>query len=104
VYIPEIGVLEELGVNQSEASELTIFKGAGCERCASTGFRGRKGIYELLMVNDDIRELILEKTPSNVIKDKGRSHGMKTLREAGWTKVRDGISTVSEVLRVTQVE
>ena len=60
--------------------------------------------YELLMVNDDIRELILEKAPSNVIKDKGRSYGMKTLREAGWSKVRDGVSTVSEVLRVTQVE
>jgi general secretion pathway protein E len=104
VYTPELGVMEELGVNQSEASDLTIFKGAGCEKCASTGFRGRKGIYELLMVNDDIRELILEKAPSNVIKDKGRSDGMKTLREAGWTKVREGVSTVSEVLRVTQVE
>ena len=56
------------------------------------------------MVNDAIRELILEKAPSNVIKDKGRSDGMKTLREAGWNKVRDGVSTVSEVLRVTQVE
>ncbi|MBW1824493.1 MAG: type II secretion system protein GspE, partial [Deltaproteobacteria bacterium] len=70
----------------------------------NTGFRGRKGIYELLMMNDDIRELILDKTPSNVIKEKGRSQGMKTLREAGWQKVKAGVSTVSEVVRVTQVE
>jgi general secretion pathway protein E len=103
-YTPEIGVLEELEVDKQEARGQTVFKGRGCEKCAGTGFRGRQGIYELLPINDDIRELILEKAPSNVIKDKGRSFGMKTLREAGWDKVRRGISTISEVLRVTQVE
>ena len=104
VYTPEIGVMEELGVDQADAKDLSIYKGAGCEKCAQTGFRGRQGIYELLMISDDIRELILEKAASNVIKNKGRSNGMKTLREAGWDKVRSGMSTVSEVLRVTQVE
>jgi general secretion pathway protein E len=104
VYTPEMGVMEELGVDQNDAKDLPIYKGAGCEKCAQTGFKGRKGIYELLMVNDDIRELILDKAASNIIKDKGRANGMKTLREAGWDKVRSGISTVSEVLRVTQVE
>jgi general secretion pathway protein E len=103
-YTPEIGVLEELEVDKQEARGQTVFKGRGCEKCAGTGFRGRQGIYELLPINDDIRELILEKAPSNVIKVKGRSFGMKTLREAGWDKVRRGISTISEVLRVTQVE
>jgi general secretion pathway protein E len=103
-YTPEMGVMEELGVSQSEVKELPIFKGAGCEKCSHTGFRGRQGIYELLLMNDDIRELILDKAPSNVIKEKGRSQGMRTLREAGWQKVKSGISTVSEVLRVTQVE
>ena len=104
VYTPEIGVLEELEVDKQEAKGHTVFRGTGCEKCAGTGYRGRQGIYELLPINDDIRELILEKAPSNVIKDKGRSFGMKTLREAGWDKVRSGVSTVSEVLRVTQVE
>ena len=104
VYTPEMGVMEELGVDQAQAKDLPIYKGAGCEKCAQTGFRGRRGIYELLMVNDDIRELILDKAASNVIKTKGRSNGMKTLREAGWDKVRSGMTTVSEVLRVTQVE
>lgn len=103
-YTPEMGVMEELGVSHSEVKKLGIFKGSGCENCAHTGFRGRQGIYELLMINDDIRELILAKTPSNVLKEKGRSQGMRTLREAGWHKVKAGISTVSEVLRVTQVE
>ncbi|MCK5421482.1 MAG: Flp pilus assembly complex ATPase component TadA, partial [Deltaproteobacteria bacterium] len=103
-YTPEVGVLEELGISHDEVKKLDIFKGRGCKNCANTGFRGRKGIYELLMMNDDIRELILDKTPSNVIKEKGRSQGMKTLREAGWQKVKAGVSTVSEVVRVTQVE
>jgi general secretion pathway protein E len=103
-YTPEVGVMEELGISHAEVTKLDIFKGRGCKNCANTGFRGRKGIYELLMMNDDIRELILEKTPSNVIKEKGRAQGMKTLREAGWQKVKAGISTVSEVVRVTQVE
>ncbi len=104
VYTPELGVMEELGIDQSQVKDHTIYKGAGCEKCAQTGFRGREGIYELLMISDDIRELILDKAPSNVIKEKGRKNGMKTLREAGWDKVRQGISTISEVLRVTQVE
>jgi len=104
VYIPEIGILEELEVDKQEAKGHTVFRGTGCEKCAGTGYRGRQGIYELLPINDDIRELVLEKAPSNVIKEKGRSFGMKTLREAGWDKVRRGISTVSEVVRVTQVE
>ncbi len=104
IYTPEMGVMEEMGVSQSEVKENPIFKGAGCEKCSHTGFRGRKGIYELLLMNDNIRELILEKAPSNVIKEKGRSQGMQTLREAGWHKVKEGISTISEVLRVTQVE
>ncbi len=103
-YTPEVGVMEELGISHDEVKKLDIFKGRGCKNCANTGFRGRKGIYELLMMNDDIRELILDKTPSNVIKEKGRSQGMKTLREAGWQKVKAGVSTVSEVVRVTQVE
>ena len=103
-YTPEVGVMEELGISHSEVKKLDIFKGRGCKNCAHTGFRGRRGIYELLMINDDIRQLILDKTPSNVIKEKGRAQGMKTLREAGWDKVKSGISTVSEVLRVTQVE
>ena len=103
-YTPEMGVMEEMGVSQSEVKENPIYKGAGCEKCSHTGFRGRKGIYELLLMNDNIRELILEKAPSNVIKEKGRSQGMQTLREAGWHKVKEGISTISEVLRVTQVE
>ena len=83
---------------------MRIVKGRGCEWCAHTGYKGRSGIYELLPVNDEVRQLILERADSKAIKEKARSHGMKTLREAGWSKVQKRVTTISEVLRVTQVE
>jgi type II secretory ATPase GspE/PulE/Tfp pilus assembly ATPase PilB-like protein len=62
------------------------------------------GIYELLQVTEDIQKLILEKRDANLIKERARKAGMRTLRQDGWLKVRDGITTVSEVMRVTQEE
>jgi type II secretory ATPase GspE/PulE/Tfp pilus assembly ATPase PilB-like protein len=62
------------------------------------------GIYEFLKVSEDVQKLILEKKDSNIIKEAARKYGMRTLREDGWLKVKQGITTVSEVLRVTQEE
>jgi general secretion pathway protein E len=81
-----------------------IVEGAGCEECANTGYRGRSGIYEFLPVSDAIRQLILKRSSADVIKEAAVKQGMRTLREDGWKKVREGITTVSEVVRVTQVE
>lgn len=78
-----------------------LYQGSGCPDCNFTGFKGRIGIYELLLINDDIRKLILEKASANQIKDKAREQGMITLREDGWRKVKAGLTTISEVLRVT---
>jgi general secretion pathway protein E len=103
-YTPEPGMLEQMGVPDGEAGKMKILQGRGCENCANTGYRGRLGIYEFLPISDEIRKLILEKADSNAIKEMGRKLGMKTLREAGWSKVRGGFTTISEVLRVTQVE
>lgn len=80
------------------------FEGKGCENCNQTGYRGRIGIYELLLVQEEIHNMILEKTSSISIKDKARSLGMATLREDGWEKVKAGITTVSELYRVTLEE
>src|SRR4030067_587863 len=76
-----------------------LFDVKGCESCAYTGYRGRTGIFEFLKVNDEIQRLILEKKGSQVIKEAARKQGMRTLREDGWMKVRQGMTTVSEVLR-----
>jgi type II secretory ATPase GspE/PulE/Tfp pilus assembly ATPase PilB-like protein len=86
------------------AGKLKISMGQGCKDCNFTGYRGRLGIFELLLVNDEIRHLILKKTSANVIRKKAIAMGMATLREDGWQKVKDGITSVEEVLRVTQEE
>ena len=78
--------------------------GRGCEECAQTGFRGRQGIFELLLMNDPVRQLILKRASADAIKDAAVELGMTTLRDDGWRKVRMGITTVSEVVRVTQEE
>jgi general secretion pathway protein E len=81
-----------------------VWEGRGCEDCASTGYRGRSGIYELLPVNETIRQLILKRSSADIIKDAAVKLGMRTLREDGWQKVRTGVTTVAEVVRVTQEE
>jgi len=80
---------------------IKAFHGKGCKECNHTGFRGRAGIYELLVVDDTVRQLILTKATSQTIRESARKKGMTTLREDGWKKVAKGITTVEEVLRVT---
>jgi len=81
-----------------------IYRAAGCEECSGTGYRGRSGIYELLLMNESIRELILKHASADVIKAAAVANGMRTLRDDGWLKVREGTTTVAEVVRVTQDE
>jgi general secretion pathway protein E len=84
------------------SSDISLYTGKGCEKCASTGYYGRTGIFELLLVDDDIRKLILKNADSNQIRELSRQHGMRTLLENGAENIKKGITTLSEVLRVTQ--
>ena len=93
--------LVELGINPSSVSERNAFRPDGCEACQHTGYRGRAGIHELLMFNEDIRSLILRQADSSAIKDVGVKQGMRTLRMDGAIKVLKGVTSVEEVLRVT---
>ncbi|MDA8239538.1 MAG: ATPase, T2SS/T4P/T4SS family [Nitrospiraceae bacterium] len=81
-----------------------MWAGEGCEHCSGTGYRGRVGIFEVLPVGDEIRDLVMRRATVKEIKDKAVALGMRTLREDGIQKVKDGITTIDEVLRVTQVE
>jgi type II secretion system protein E len=81
-----------------------VWVGNGCEYCSGTGYRGRIGIFEVLPVGDEIRELVMQRATVKEIKDKAIALGMRTLREDGIEKVKRGITTIDEVLRVTQVE
>ncbi len=84
--------------------DYTFHRGKGCTACKQTGYRGRIGIYEVLLTNDQIRELVLQKAPATAIQAAARKNGMRTLREAGLRKVLQGLTTVEEVLRVTQID
>jgi general secretion pathway protein E/type IV pilus assembly protein PilB len=81
-----------------------LFRGAGCRDCRHSGYRGRLGIFELLIVNDDLRELILARKSAAEIQEAACRNGLKLMREDGWAKVRKGITTVEEVVRVTKVD
>jgi general secretion pathway protein E len=82
----------------------SVYRAVGCEECSGTGYRGRSGIYELLLMNEGIRETILKHASADAIKATATGKGMRTLRDDGWLKVREGTTTVAEVLRVTQEE
>ncbi len=82
---------------------MRLYRPVGCRECRNTGYRGRMGIFELLVANDRIRELTVERASAAVIAREARSAGMRTLREDGWIKVRNGWTTVEEVLRVAVV-
>ena len=84
-----------------EIEGITFMAGKGCEHCRGTGFKGRTAIFEYLSVNDAIRREINAHSSTERIKDIAMELGMRTLRQDGWMKVKEGITTIAEVLRVT---
>jgi general secretion pathway protein E len=101
-YIPEAEALRDAGISPAQLGEQMVYRGRGCPACAGTGFRGRTGIYEILIVSDSIRQLIMRKADSTTIARKALEEGMKTLREDGAQKVLEGITTLEELVRVSQ--
>lgn len=81
---------------------IVFSRGKGCRMCHLTGYRGRTGIFELMLMDDELRGLIMKKTPPAILRETARKKGMKTLRENGWEKVIQGITTAEEILRVTE--
>jgi general secretion pathway protein E len=81
---------------------IPAFRGAGCERCFGAGYRGRVGIFELMELSEEIRRLIMQNADASILTEAARRNGMRTLREDGWQKVASGMTTVDEVIRVTQ--
>jgi general secretion pathway protein E len=101
-YKPTSHELREIGLGDTSAAETTIYAGSGCGKCFDTGYRGRVGIYELMVLNEEIRDMIYSRKSAGSIKSKAIEFGMQTLRMDGARKVLEGMTTVAEVLRVTQ--
>jgi general secretion pathway protein E len=81
---------------------VATFRGAGCTECNGTGYMSRMGIFEMMDVTDEIRKLIMANEDASVLTRAARRNGMRNLREDGWMKVQDGLTTVQELMRVTQ--
>ncbi len=100
-YEPNDSVLSQLGISAHELGDKEFYTGKGCDVCDKTGYKGRRGLFELLNVTDPIRELITERAPSVVIKQKAIELGMQTLREDGLRNIYEGTTTIEEVLKYT---
>ena len=93
--------LIDLGLPEEEASNMTCYAGTGCMNCSNTGYRGRIAMYEVMPITEEIKELILDGAAASEIKGRAMALGMKTLRQSGITKLREGVTTVEEVFRTT---
>jgi len=101
-YTPTSYEMEVLNISPKDLERAIIYRGRGCPECARTGYRGRTGIYELFELSDEVRQMIYERVPSNVLRARAREMGMRTLREDGVRKIMAGITTPEEVISVTQ--
>lgn len=95
--------LVNVGFSEQEARTIKLFKGRGCERCSSTGYKGRVALYEVMEIDDEIRELILSGASAYELRQKSLQKGMIGLRESGLQKIRDGVTSMEEVMRESVV-
>jgi type II secretory ATPase GspE/PulE/Tfp pilus assembly ATPase PilB-like protein len=99
----ELG-LGDVGASGAEQNGGKFFVGRGCDKCFQTGYRGRTGVYELMLVNEEIQDMIYKRETAGAIKKAAINAGLQTLRMDGARKVLAGITTIAEVLRVTQAD
>jgi type IV pilus assembly protein PilB len=100
VEVPPEALLD-LGVPEEEIYDFTCYRGLGCTNCSNIGYRGRIALFEMMPMNEEIKELTLRRTPAHEIKKAAVEAGMNTLRESGINKIRQGVTTIEEILRVT---
>jgi len=104
-YYPRRGELpDDFPLDECLGRGERIYRTVGCRKCRGTGYAGRSGLFELMQTNDEIRRLAGERTPSHLVKQAAQRAGMRTLRADGWAKVRRGVTSIEEVLRVTNAD
>ncbi|MFH0793008.1 MAG: ATPase, T2SS/T4P/T4SS family [bacterium] len=103
-YSPPPEEMEEFNLRPEDVEGVTFFRGEGCEECGHTGYKGRMGLFELIILDDDIRALILERPTTDEIHEMAVRKGMKTMRQDGWLKILLGLTTFEEVARQTPKE
>ncbi|MCX7717103.1 MAG: GspE/PulE family protein [Candidatus Sumerlaeaceae bacterium] len=100
-FHPDANLLRRLSGSRLDTEGAVFMRPVGCDSCRYTGFRGRTAIYEIIRMSEEIKRLVVDRQPANVIKKQALAEGMRPIREDGWLKVRAGLTTMDEVLRVT---
>ncbi|WP_269540569.1 GspE/PulE family protein [Cerasicoccus fimbriatus] len=100
-YEPDAELIDVLGIDPLEIADKQFYYGKGCAECSQTGYRGRQGLFEMMAISDTIRDLITQKAPTLVLKQKALEQGMRTLRDDGLRAIFDGATTIEEVLKYT---
>lgn len=100
-YEPDADLIDVLGIDPLEIADKQFYYGKGCAECSQTGYRGRQGLFEMMGISDTIRDLITNKAPTLVLKQKALEQGMRTLRDDGLRSIFDGATTIEEVLKYT---
>jgi len=103
-FVPTESQFMELGLSPEEAGGRTYYYGRGCDYCNNTGYKGRVGIFEFMVLDDDLRELIMQHASTSLLRQESRKRGMRTLRESGLLSIYDGVTTLEEVVRETLAE
>ena len=103
-YVPDADTLADLELTTDQVAGKSFFRGRGCDKCSGTGYKGRLGLYELLVMNDELRDQVVRNASTEEIRDLARKRGMITLRDAGMTNMFAGHTTADEVIRETILE
>ncbi len=100
-YEPDSALLNQLGIDPIDIGNREFFYGKGCDQCSNSGYRGRLGIYEWLRLSEAVRDLVVQRAPTLVIKQKALEQGMRTLRDDGLRSIFDGATSIEEVVKYT---
>ena len=103
-YTPAEEQLMELELRNEDVAGKTVYYGKGCEMCNTTGYKGRLGLYEIMLLDDDVRDMIIKHASTQVLRAEAKKRGMRTLRHSGLMAIYDGITTIEEVVRETIME
>jgi hypothetical protein len=99
-YTPEPDILRALNVSEADAASIPFYRAVGCDECHHTGYRGRVGLYEVMRMSDKLRRMITQRVPEDSLREAALSSGMISLGEDGLTKMKSGVTTAEELLRV----
>jgi len=102
-FVPEMKDLMTIGLNETQAAQATFMKGEGCQRCNGLGYRGRMGVFELFLINEEVQQMIYESCSLVLLRQKARELGMRTMREDGIRKITSGLTSIDEVVSATMV-